>query len=288
MHTTDRQTTRTTRPRRLALLATSGAAALAVGLSACGGEDPAATGAVTTELSAYEVVQASAERSSTAGSAKFAFTAEATAPDGEGATVSGEGAFDAAEEEVRLQLTLPADAGTVAGGQVELRLVDDVAYVSGAPLTGQGQWVRLPLEAAAAAGLDTATLDPAHQLEQLRAVADDVREVPSIDVRGVEARGFSGTIDLQEALQQLPAEQRTAEAEQAAAEVGSVPFTLYVDEENRPVRLVVQVADLDGGSAEVSMDYYDWGSDVDVDAPDPAAVTELPAGQMPVGQGAGA
>ncbi|WP_432497539.1 LolA-like protein [Kineococcus auxinigenes] len=287
MHTTDRQPTRTTRPRRLALLATSGAAALALGLGACGGGEESAAPA-TTQLSAYEVVQASAEQSSTAGSAKFAFTVDATAPDGETVTVSGEGAFDAADHAVRTTVTLPNATGA-DGGQVELRVVDDVAYVSGAPLTGQGQWVRLPLDAVGAAGLDTTAVDPAHQLEQLRAVADDVQEVPAVNVRGVQARGFSGTIDPQEALQQLPAEQRSAEAEQAAAEVGAIPFTLYVDEQNRPVRLVVQVTDPDdSAAAEVSMDYYDWGSEVDVDAPDPAAVTELPAGQLPVQTGAAA
>ncbi|MCI2237727.1 hypothetical protein MO973_16060 [Paenibacillus sp. TRM 82003] len=292
MHTTD-STTRTARQgrrRRLAVLAGSGATALALGLSACGGQDePASTGAVSTQLSAYEVVQASAERSSTAGSAKFAFTVDA-AGGGESATVSGEGAFDAAEQEVRLDVSLPAAATGAAGGggEVEVRLVEDTAYVSGAPLTGQGQWVRLPLDAAATAGVDTSTLDPSHQLEQLKAVADDVREVPATDVRGVQARGYAGSIDMVKALEQLPAEQRTAEAEQAAAEVGSVPFTLYVDEENRPVRLVVDAVGPEGATATVSMDYYDWGSDVDVTAPDPASVVELPAGQMPVQEGAAA
>ncbi|NAZ85610.1 LppX_LprAFG lipoprotein [Kineococcus indalonis] len=208
---------------------------------------------------------------------------EATAAGEEAVSVSGDGAFDAASGAVSATVTLPAQAGATA--PVQLRLVDGTAYLSGAPLTGQGQWVRLPLEAAGAAGVDTSALDPSRQLEQLRAVADDVREVPGVTVRGVETRGYAGTIDAAEALEQLPAEQRTAEAEQAAAEVGSVPFTLYVDEQDRPARTVVDLA-VDGSTAELSMDYYDWGSDVDVAAPDPATVTDLPTGAVPAQQGA--
>ncbi|WP_432496035.1 LppX_LprAFG lipoprotein [Kineococcus gypseus] len=279
MHTTAR-TTRTPR-RRLVLLAGSGAAALALGLGACGADEQAAAPAATTQLSAYEVVQASAETSTTAGSAKFSFSVEGTAPGEQAVTVTGDGAFDSADEAVRVQVALPAATGAAGGGgSVELRVVDDVAYASGSPLTGRGQWVRLPLDAAAV-GVDAGTLDPARQLEQLRAVAGDVQEVPGTTVRGVETRGYRGSVDLAEALEQLPPEQRTPDAERAAAEVGSVPFTLYVDDENRPARLTVDVAGPEGVQATVSMDYYDWGSDVDVAAPDPATVTELPLGETP-------
>ena len=292
MHTTD-STTRTARQgrrRRLAVLAGSGTAALALALGACsgGGDDAGSRAAVATsspatELTAFQVVQASADRSRDAGTAKFSFTVDADAA-GEGAlNLSGDGAFDAATGAVSVTVALPAQAGT--SGPVELRLVDGTAYLSGAPLTGPGQWLRMPLEAAGAAGLDTSAVDPARQIEQLRAVADDVREVPGVTVRGVETRGYRGTIDPAEALEQLPPEQRTPEAEQAAAEVGSVPFTLYVDEEDRPARVVVDVA-AEGSTAKLSMDYYDWGSDVDVQAPDPATVSELPAGMAPVQQGA--
>ena len=266
------------RRRRLGALAAGGAAVLALGLGACSGDDSAApapsaaSASPATQLTAFEVVQASAQQSKEAGSAKFSLAVAGNA-EGQAVDLTGDGAFDAATGAFEVQVTLPAEMG---GAALTMRLVDGTAYVSGAPLTAQGQWLRMPLDAVAAGGLDTSAMDPAKTLEQLQAVADDVREVPAQTVRGVEAEGYAGTIDVAKAVELLPPEQRTPDATAAAQEIGDIPFTLYVDEQNRPVRMTQQVA-VDGATVDITMDYYDWGSDVDVAAPDPATVTDAPA-----------
>ena len=268
------------RRRRLGALAAGGAAVLALGLGACsgGGDDAAApapsaaTASPATQLTAFEVVQASAQRSKEAGSAKFSLAVAGTA-EGQAVNLTGDGAFDAATGAFEMKMTLPAEMGGMA---LTMRLVDGTAYVSGAPLTAEGQWLRMPLDAMAAGGLDTSSMDPTKTLEQLQAVADDVREVPAQTVRGVEAKGYAGTIDVAKAMELLPPEQRTADAAAAAEQIGDIPFTLYVDEQNRPVRMTEQIT-VEGTTMDVTMDYYDWGSDVDVAAPDPATVTEAPA-----------
>ncbi|WP_432540637.1 LppX_LprAFG lipoprotein [Kineococcus sp. SYSU DK002] len=281
MTTMTRPTSR--RRRRIGALAAGGALTLALGLSACGGDDTAApsanvaTSSPATQLTAFEAVKASAQNSRDAGSAKFSLTATGTGEAAAVGQISADGAFDSASGAVEMTMTLPAEAG---GTKITMRLVDEVAYLSGAPLTAEGQWVQVPLDAMGATGLDTTTMDPSKQLEQLQGVAEDVRELPAQDVRGVQAKGYAGTIDPVEAIEQLPAEQQTPEAEEAAAKLGPIPFELYVDEEDRPVRMT-QTISAEGSTMNVQMDFFDWGSDVDVAAPDPATVTEMPgtAGQ---------
>lgn len=268
--------TTTRRRRRIGALAVSGVAVLALGLGACGGGDDTAAGTSTsaspaTELSAFEVVQASSQQSQEEGSARFSLTTTGTG-EAAAASVTADGAFDAATGAFEATVALPAEAG---GSKLTVRVADEVAYLSGAPLTAEGRWARVPLEQLGATGLDTSAVDPSRQLEQLRGVAEDVREVEPQTIRGVQAEGYAGTIDAVEALSLAPAEQQTEEARAAAAELGTIPFTLFVDEENRPVRMTQEFT-VEGSTVEVSMDFYDWGSDVDVTAPDPATVGELP------------
>lgn len=269
VQTSERTTTvsRTRRRRRLVTFAVGGAAALTLGLGACSGgaadtAAPAASSAAT-QLSAYEVVKASAEQSQEAGSAKFSLASTGSV-EGTALELSGEGAFDAASGAFEMTMTLPAEAG---GTTVALRVVDGVLYLSGAPLTAEGQWMQMPLDGMP--GLDTTAMDPSAALQQLQAVADDVTEVPGVTVRGVETTGYTGTIDPAKAAESLPEAERPDPAELEA--VGPIPFTLYVDAENRPARVVVEQSGL-----TVTMDYYDWGTDVDVAAPDPATVTAAP------------
>lgn len=269
--------TSTRRRRRISTLAVSGAAVLALGLGACGGGDDSAskpttaTSSPATELTAMQVVKASSVQSKEAGSGKFSFTMDGTAS-GQALNFSGDGAFDIAKNAFEMTMSLPAEAG---GSKLTFRMVDGVAYLSGAPLTAEGQWMKMPLDQLGATGLDTSSMDPAKSLEQLQGVADGVKEVAPISVRGVQAKGYAGTIDAAKALELAPAEQQTDEAKKAAAQLGSIPFTLYVDDQNRPVRMTEQIT-VEGSTLNVSMDYYDWGSSVDVAAPDPASVTEAP------------
>lgn len=269
--------TSTRRRRRISTLAVSGAAVLALGLGACGGGDDSAskpttaTSSPATELTAMQVVKASSVQSKEAGSGKFSFTMDGTAS-GQALNFSGDGAFDIAKNAFEMTMSLPAEAG---GTKLTFRMVDGVAYLSGAPLTAEGQWMKMPLDQLGATGLDTSSMDPAKSLEQLQGVADGVKEVAPISVRGVQAKGYAGTIDAAKALELAPAEQQTDEAKKAAAQLGSIPFTLYVDDQNRPVRMTEQIT-VEGSTLNVSMDYYDWGSSVDVAAPDPASVTEAP------------
>lgn len=281
---TDHSTTRPTsrRRRRIGTLAAGGAVVLALGLGACGGGDDSASGtpaqgtstsSPATQLTAFEAVKASAKNSKEAGSAKFSLTMTGSGQAAAVGDVSADGSFDSTKGAFEMTMNLPAEAG---GTKLTMRFVDGAAYLSGAPLTAEGQWMKMPLDQMGATGLDTAQMDPTKQLEQLEGVAEDVKELPAQDIRGVQAKGYSGTIDATKAIEQLPAEQQTEEAKKAAAELGSIPFTLYVDEKDRPVRMTEDVT-VEGSTLKVQMDFFDWGSKVDVSAPDPSTVKEMPS-----------
>ena len=115
MFSSSQPTTR--RRRRIGVLAASGAAVLALGLGACsgGGDDNASstssssTASPATELTAFQVVQASAETSKEAGSAKFSFTMGGNA-EGQALNFSGDGAFDASTGAFEMTMALPAEA----------------------------------------------------------------------------------------------------------------------------------------------------------------------------------
>ncbi|MEW1958241.1 DUF6612 family protein [Kineococcus sp. NPDC059986] len=278
-HSTTRPTSR--RRRRIGTLAAGGAVVLALGLGACGGGDDSASGTPSkgtstsspaTQLTAFEAVKASAKNSKEAGSGKFSLTMTGTGQAAAVGDVSADGSFDSTKGAFEMTMNLPAEAG---GSKLTMRFVDGAAYLSGAPLTAEGQWMKMPLDQLGATGLDTSQMDPTKQLEQLQGVAQDVKELPAQDIRGVQAKGYSGTIDAAKALEQLPADQQTDEAKKAAAELGSVPFTLYVDGEDRPVRMTEEVK-VEGSTLNVQMDFFDWGSKVDVAAPDPSTVKEMP------------
>ncbi|PPK94708.1 hypothetical protein CLV92_107211 [Kineococcus xinjiangensis] len=267
--------------RRAAGVLVAGAATLTLGLTACTGSDSDGY-AQSTERTPLQVVNASFEKSSQAQSGKFAMSVEFSGEgEGESGNVQAEGAFDGAAEAVEMRMTV--DAPGAEGLAPVLRIVGGQLYVSGVPGVEPQQWMQVPLEHADAMGMDTSQLDPTAQLEQLRAVSEDVEEIGTATVRGVEAHGYAGVIDMQKALEIATSPEEKAEAQEALDEAGlqKVPFELYVDSEDRPVRMVVSMDVAEGeqkASAKVRVDYFDWGTPVSIAAPAPDSVVQAPAG----------
>ncbi|GAB7189591.1 hypothetical protein NUM3379_02970 [Kineococcus sp. NUM-3379] len=277
------------RRRRAGAVLVAGAAALTVGLTACtgvtaGSGNAAGSTGATSARTPLQVVNASVQKSSEASTGKFALSVDASGTSGgqaQQASLTGEGVFDTAAEAAEVRLKV--DAPGVQGLSPTVRLVDDTLYVSGVPGVPAQQWVEMPVGDTASLGVDTQQLNPAAQLQQLRAVSQDVRELGASTVRGVRATGYAGSIDLQKALETAASPEEKAEAQKALQESGlkTLPFELYVDSEDRPVRMVLDLAVTQGaesGKAKVSMDYFDWGSPVTVTAPAPEAISDTFAG----------
>lgn len=134
-----------------------------------------------------------------------------------------------------------------------------------------------------ALGLSGTSTSPTAMLETLRGVSDDVEEVGTEEVRGVETTHYRATIDLDVVLQQVPDAQR-AEVEAAleqlsAAGSGTMPVEVWVDGDGLARRMVVALEQIPGmgasGSMRMTMEMFDYGEPVDVQIPDPSEVTPI-------------
>ena len=117
--------------------------------------------------------------------------------------------------------------------------------------------------------------------------AEDVEELGTETVDGVETQHFGGTYRLASALETLDPEQAAAlEAsfEQFGNQIADaeLPFEVWVDGDGR-VRRMVQEMEVLGSTVSFEQRYFDFGADVDIqvpegDVPDLGAIFEQLSG----------
>ncbi|HEU4450419.1 MAG TPA: hypothetical protein VFR63_10630 [Gaiellaceae bacterium] len=229
--------------RRILLVPFALAAALV--LAACGGSESAAPEPPTT----IDVAQAAA-RTADAGSARFSITAEG----GPAGSFTGEG--ELAGRRGRLELHFAEAAGGLFPAHVEAVYVEGALYVRFSGLagllpglaTGGKEWLRVDLGAdgeALGEYLDLGGGDPTRVLETLEA-AGAFAEVAGEQVRGVETTRYRGT-------------------------VASDRVDVWVGEDGLVRRVAVRAR----GGADVRLELFDFGADVEVERPSADEVAEL-------------
>jgi hypothetical protein len=257
------------RIRRLgaSLLATG----LLAGLAGCGGsgtDDPAdetggsasqeAPAVLTQESFAEDIVAAQTE----ADSAHAELKVDAS---GVSFDMSGDVAGLGEPDDLRMDGT-----ASMNSEQVELLLVDKALYIKGEQVAPEGkEWLKIDLS------------DPSNPISQVFEAANpssftaylqgitklEDRGAESVD--GVETRHYTVTVDTATMLDSNPMFQgQDASTLGLPAELTS---EVYVDSENRPVRIETDLGDT--GSFEVT--FSDYGKDVSVEAPDPSTVGEF-------------
>lgn len=262
---------------RLSLKSTAAALVLATSasltLTACGSDDPGTgdTSAVgqdagtelTQENFFTEVAAASAEAGTAHVDMDFGVSGQAIKAAGD--LVSGE-----SPEQTRMQMTM--SMGEM--DSIELRLVEGVLYMNMGPMS-ENKFLRIDLgdEGGPMAGqfddlLDN--LDPAAQLEQLQSAITSFEQTGEPEqLDGVEATPYRIGIDAAQVAEQL------GDPEEAAGLPEEIVYTMYVGPDNLPRRLVM---DLQG--AEMTMDYTDWGKDVEIEAPAEDQISDMDPGML--------
>jgi hypothetical protein len=259
--------------------------ALALGLTACGGDtlalDPVASAATKTVESGSSRVE-------------FAIAVKAA---GQSVDMTGSGRFDYRHPRgaVTYRMQLPG-LGNVS---MEMRMVGTKLYlrlpqeVVGPALPNGKPWFGLDLDKSLErAGLGslgfTQQQDPAQTLQYLRAASSGVKESGSATVRGVETTRYVGRLDFRKALDagldrlKLPAAERQRARQGMQRMLGQLgakgmPFEVFVDDDGLLRRLTMDMSMQVMGqpmSTKVSMDYFDFGVDVDVQAPPARDVTD--------------
>jgi hypothetical protein len=252
--------------------------ALAVGLTACGGD-----------ALALDPVASAATKTVESGSSRVEFTVAMDVA-GESVEMTGSGAFDYGEARgeatYRMHVPMLGEVGMdmrMVGTKVFVRLPEALA---GAGMTGGKEWASVDLaKSLQQAGLGSLDLtqqqDPAQTLQYLRAASAGVKEDGSATVRGVETTRYTGRLDFRKALdaglEQL--ELSPAERQQARAGMNwmldqlggnGVPFEVFVDEDGllRRMKLNMNMSvEREQVKMTMRMDYFDFGVDVNVQAP---------------------
>jgi hypothetical protein len=252
--------------------------ALAVGLTACSGDalalDPVASAATKTVAS---------------GSSRVEFTISVDAA-GQALDMTGSGRFDYREPrgEITYRMQVPGLGETsvdmrMVGSKLYLRLPKEIA---GTTLLSGKPWFGLDLDKslkqAGLGSLDfTQQQDPAQTLQYLRAASAGVKESGSATLRGVETTRYVGRLDFRKALAagldrlELPAAERQRARQgmkRMLDQLGAkgVPFEVFVDKDGLLRRLTMDSSMQILGrqlAMKLSMDYFDFGVDVNVQAP---------------------
>lgn len=260
--------------------------ALAVGLTACGGD-----------ALALDPVASAATKTVESGSSRVAFTISMDVA-GESVDMTGSGAFDyeksRGEATYRMQVPMLGEVGMdmrMVGTKVFVRLPEALA---GAGMTGGKEWASVDLATSLGqSGLGSLDLtqqqDPAQTLQYLRAASTGVKEDGSATVRGVETTRYTGRLDFRKALdagleklELSPAERQRARAgmkwmlDQLGA--NGVPFEVFVDGDGLLRRMTMHMnMTVEGEEMSMKMliDYFDFGVDVDVEAPPAGDVSDV-------------
>lgn len=221
-------------------------------------------------------------------------------------TASGEGAYDLEGEAGRFEIRIP---GT--GGPTEVLYDRDAIYFRVPSALGgrQGRWIRKARGDAAREGPGVWTTGPTEVRRILDAVAGEITQLGTDTVRGSEVEGFGFTVSGAELGPQQGAE---------AGAIGDleIPAEAWLDGGDRVRRLVVkldlgpllqaarnQVADSLAAGREqalgammasladtmtVSVELFDFGTDVEVRLPEDADVVDAEAlSRQQTGRGRG-
>jgi len=250
--------------------------AMAAVLSACGGSSHSATPPVR-KLSGSDVVLASVKTTAATKSAKVSLSM--TVGSTESVAVKFDGAVDFETGDSQFTADLGGLMGSMMPGGLEMRVVNKVAYVKlpdslsgflGGSGSG-GKWLSIDTaKAGKGAGGGFSNLgqgDPTKFLAYLETVSDDVKQVGTDSVRGVETKHYKATLDLGKTIDQakVPAslrEKLKGLLEQRGAQAQTIPVDVWVDNDGHVRRTTMQIQ-----SATVTLELYDFGAPVNVEAP---------------------
>lgn len=250
---------------------------------------------VLTGDAAVAAVRAAPDAAAEAGSGRFEMTMAFDSPEG-AFEISAAGGF--AGDQMSMEMDFGESFAAMAGAAGEelppgfdepMQIVvdGDIGYLRMPMLesfTGTTGWLSVTPEelgqAGASFGGTPGATDPSQLLETLRGVSDDIEEVGTEEVRGVETTHLTATVDLQKAFDQLPAEQR----EQLEGQLGdidaAVPVDVWIDGDSLVRRMEMDLTPImgpamggAGGSATMRIEFFDYGEDVAIEVPDASEVT---------------
>ncbi|MEU0219521.1 hypothetical protein ABZ281_32450 [Streptomyces sp. NPDC006265] len=213
-----------------------------------------------------------------------------TSARGASQTANGQGAVDLDDGDSVMTVT-------VQGQQIEQRVIDQVLYqkMPKGQAPGGKPWIKIDLrKVAAQQGTDNQSMsDPAQSAAYAKAITDkDVTEKGSATVNGVKTTHYRVSVDVAE----LP------NGDTLRKQVGAtLPMDVWLDDEGRMRRQQIDMtvkapqatqrssSDASSGPEKVTvrtvMDFTDFGTEVEADAPPAGQVTDMTGKALEQGKG---
>jgi hypothetical protein len=217
--------------------------------------------------------------------------------------MTSQGVVDFGSGDSQMTMNIDSPLGSALGDGFETRTVDGVAYtrlpsgVSSLPLPAGKQWISIDTSKLGgdSAGLSPFDLsgqaDPTKALAYLEKVSSDVREVGSETIRGTDTTHYHATIDLAKSVDTADVPQGMRESmKQLAGLFGTVPADVWIDADGRMRRERIAIdfgkilSGLGSGTRDAqtenavmteTLDFYDFGTPVHVEAPPADQVVSL-------------
>ncbi|OLT25441.1 hypothetical protein BJF79_12760 [Actinomadura sp. CNU-125] len=264
--------------RRLTVAAGGTAMGAVLLLSGCGGDGSGGT-AANVNLSANEVLLASAEQTSKADTFQADLTV--TTEGSDNGKIRANGQF---QLRPTLKFSAQLDEASLGGAAIpgvkgRAIYTGDVLYAKVPQLArfvADGKpWVKIDVnQVAQASGFDVRQLidqvrkvNPAEQTKMLTG-SEDARRVGTEEINGVETTHYAGTVTVQDALQQLDAQTREEVSRHMPKDTdATMKFDLWTDGENLPRKLETNVQGDQGHEGKVTVLYSEYGEPVSVNPP---------------------
>ena len=244
--------------------------ALAITAAACGGG-----GGGTDAVVSIKTLQAAVDNTQAEESSRFVMHVSVDSA-GKQAAIDVEGVMSGDGKHGQLTLDAPML------GTIEERIVDGTVYMDFGDLPfaselGGKRWVSVNLdELQQQSGTDLGALadqaqsnGPQQGLAYLQGLSGDVEKVGDDTVADQHATHYTATIDYSTLVDKLP--NASAETRDALAKLGSVPADVWINDDDRVVKMYLTI---DGGAmgagagtAEMTMEITDFGVPVDVQPP---------------------
>jgi hypothetical protein len=267
------------------------AGALVLVLAACGSQAKTVEVKKPVPPSPRKVLLASARATTAAKSARLSMKMSANGSGADGFAITADGVADFTSGDAALTMQV---GGSRQFGGIEARLVDGEAYMkmpaSLGSMFGGAQWMKLPVGAPVGVlpGFDQS--DPSKFLAYLETVSNGVKKIGSEPIRGVDTTHYEATFDLGKAIDNadVPASLRDELGKLFHKNGASskIPADVWVDDGGlvRRIQMTLDLGRLTGEKPEgdapmvmtMSIDLYDFGIPVHVQAPPPGDVQDFP------------
>lgn len=200
---------------------------------------------------------------------------------GSAGKMNAEGDIDYSTNPPQMAMTMASPMG---GGDMDIRMVDGIMYLSMGELT-QGKFIKIdpadPKGPLAGMGMEGMLdqLDPGKALANMEQGIDTVVFVGEEDGQD----RYELTVDLSQLADQMGGLPPAAGAEMPEA----VTYDLWLDDEGRFTKMSMDELPVAGSTGSMEMTVSGWGEEVDIEAPSADQITEMPdLGSMMQGSGA--